>query len=82
MIKKGCFHSRTPKKSINTEQKKKLQKLEAISLLNCDYKLLAKVLSNRIIDIIPKLIDQTGNIKERFMVKISELFQTLSHIQI
>lgn len=53
-----------------------------MSLLNFDYKLVANVLANRIINIIPKLIDQTCNIKERFMVKISELFQTLSHLQI
>lgn len=59
-----------------------LKNWRPISLLNFDYKLVANVLANRIINIIPKLIDQTCNIKERFMVKISELFQTLSNLQI
>lgn len=46
-------------------------------------KLVAKVLANWIIDILPNLIDpdQRGYMIEGLLVKISELFYTLSHIQ-
>lgn len=38
-----------------------------ISLLNCDYKILAKVLSRRLEDVLPSIIssDQTGYVKQR-----------------
>lgn len=65
-----------PKKD---KDKTNLKNWRPISLLNCDYKLVAKVLANRIIDILPKLInpDQTGYIKERF---IGENIRTISYL--
>lgn len=56
-----------------------LKNWRPISLLNFDYKLVAKVLANRIIDSLPKLIDpdQTGYIKERF---IGENIRTISDL--
>lgn len=50
-----------------------------ISLLNCDYKILAKVLANRLQTVIPNLInmDQSGFIKRRF---IGDNIRTISDI--
>ena len=47
----------------------KLENWRPISLLNTDYKLATKVITNRLHDIIPKLVDinQTGFMKGRFM---------------
>ena len=46
-----------------------LKNWRPISLLNVDYKILAKALGNRIISFLPNLIDedQTGHIKKRFI---------------
>lgn len=56
-----------------------LKNWRPLSLLNFDYKLVAKVLAYRIIDSLPKLIDpdQTGYIKERF---IGENIRTISDL--
>ena len=56
-----------------------LKNWRPISLLNADYKLLAKTLSNRIKKVIPDLInhDQTGYIKGRY---IGENIRTVSDI--
>lgn len=57
-----------------------------ISLLNFDYKIVAKVLANQVIGILPKLIDsdQTGYMKNRFIGEnirtISDLI-TLTHLK-
>lgn len=48
-------------------------------MLNFDYKIVAKVLANRVIGILPKLIDsdQTGYMKNRF---IGENIRTISDL--
>ena len=46
-----------------------LQNWRPISLLDVDYKILAKALANRLIEFLPQLIDedQTGYVKKRFI---------------
>ena len=46
-----------------------LKNWRPITLLNLDYKILAKLLANRMIDFLPDIIneDQTGYVKERFI---------------
>lgn len=56
-----------------------LKNWRPISLLNFNYKIDAKVLANRVIGILPKLIDsdQTGYMKNRF---IGEKIRTISDL--
>lgn len=64
-------------KRIKTEQIEK--NLRPISLIDFDYTIVAKVLANRVIGILPKLIDsdQTGYMKNRF---IGENIRTISDL--
>ena len=56
-----------------------LENLRPISLLNVDYKILTKVLSNRLEKILPKIInpDQTGYVKRRYIGENIRLIQDL-----
>lgn len=64
-------------KRIKTEQIEK--NLRPISLIDFDYTIVTKVLANRVIGILPKLIDsdQTGYMKNRF---IGENIRTISDL--
>lgn len=64
-------------KRIKTEQIEK--NWRPISLIDFDYTIVAKVLANRVIGILPKLIDsdQTGYMKNRF---IGENIRTISDL--
>ena len=55
-----------PKKD---KDKSNLKNWRPISLLNCDYKILTKILANRLLKVLPELIntDQSGYVPDRFI---------------
>ena len=55
--------------------------MSPITLLNADYKLLAKALANRITKYLPKLVndDQTGYIKDRYIGTYIRLIEDMIH---
>ncbi|KAL9968540.1 hypothetical protein ACROYT_G020647 [Oculina patagonica] len=65
-----------PKKN---KDKTILENLRPISLLNVDYKILTKVLANRLEKVLPKIInpDQTGYVKGRYIGENIRLIQDL-----
>ncbi len=57
-----------------------LKNWKSISLLNTDYKILAKLIANRLKTVLPLLIynDQTGYLKNRFIGENIRLLQDIS----
>ena len=63
----------------------KIDNWRPISLLNVDYKILSKVLTNRLHDVVPQLVDitQSGYVKERLMGdSVRTIIDTIEHCQI
>ena len=65
---------KTGSNKVNTQKLKDaelcyVKKWRPITLLNCDYKMAAKAIANRLRNVIPKIInnDQTGFLKGRFI---------------
>ncbi len=57
-----------------------LKNWRPISLLNTDYKIIAKLLANRLKTVLPRLInnDQTGYLKNRYIGENIRLLQDIS----
>ena len=73
--RRGIISLIPPKKKDKTI----LENLRPISLLNVDYKILTKVLANRLEKVLPKIInpDQTGYVKGRYIGENIRLIQDL-----